>query len=252
MSDFSANSAFYCNSFSHRETAKQTGSARQCEQIADALSITPTLLNLQASVQAIEANQRNRQSVEADQLRVTVEIKQAITDVDGKLTKELQLRPTRDYAQDQEMLQKFDDLHNAINRLEGSIRGSPLEGKLTHQLEITQVAQFALEMKVHEIREILYAINAERPQSQSLFQSTLNWVANSITHVATGVGVGIAVGRQMQAVRLASKVATASPAESSEKLMFDSVPTLCEPLKPNLECDHPDYGKTFKRVAGLE
>jgi len=43
--------------------------------------MTPTLLDLQVSMQTIEANQRNRQSVEAEQLRVTAEIKQTIEDV---------------------------------------------------------------------------------------------------------------------------------------------------------------------------
>jgi len=126
------------------------------------------------------------------------------------------------------MLQRFGDLHNAINRLEGSIRNSPLEGILTQQYEMIQFAQFALEFKVHEIREVLNAITREQASTQSYFRSTPSWLTNSIPHIATGIGVGVGVGRYMPT----SEVVTPSLAKISEKQEFDYQATPSQTPKP--------------------
>ena len=194
--------------------------------------MTPTLLHLRVSIQAIEAKQRNRQAVEAEQRHVTAEIKQAIADVDGRLTKELQIRPTRDYAQDQATLQRSGDLHNATNRLESSIRNSPLEEILTQQYEMIQVTQFALEIKVREIREVLNTINAERLPIQSYFRSTVRLLETSIPHIANGVGISVEVEPYTQGVGSTSEIVMPSLAKTSEKQEFDYRATPSQTNKP--------------------
>lgn len=213
------------------------------------MSKTPVLLQLKASLNAIEASQRDQQSAETAQARITLELKQAIADVDTKLNQELQLRPTQDYTNNQALVRRFDTLHTAVNRLESIIRQSPLEKSLTEQHERAQVAQFALEMKLHEIRERLDEINADRLRNQSIFQSTLN----AITHVATGIGAAVFVGRQMRAAGPASTVEAApEPKSSKPDLEYVHTATPSETPRPNLKCDHQDCGKTFNSVNELK
>jgi hypothetical protein len=196
------------------------------------VSKTPVLLQLKSSLNGIEASQRDQKFADTTQMRITMEIKQAIDDVNEKLAKELQPMLARDDAQNQAIVQRFDNLHAAIDRLKSSIRESALGETLTKQHEMTQVCQFTLEMRIEQLRRSIDT----RASNQSLFRWSLNWATIALTHVATGIGAAGLVGRQLQ------DVVSRSPSAVTEHSL---------PSRPNQQPVAPACSKTFDGINHL-